>query len=153
MSNDGRAYNWDDEIQNDGEAYVLLEPGEYPFTVKMFERARHEGSDKLPPCNKAVVHIEIDGGALGTATVKHNLFLHSSCEWRLCAFFLAIGMRKHGEPLRMNWNQVAGRRGRCKVKHRQYDGKTFNEIDRFLEPSEPSNGTQAPPAEAWADQF
>ena len=31
--NTGRAFGWDDEIQNDGPDYVLLPDGDYPFTV------------------------------------------------------------------------------------------------------------------------
>jgi hypothetical protein len=140
-----RELGWNDQIQNDGEAFTLLPEGTYPFTVKGFERARHTGSDKLPPCNKAVVKCEIDGGDLGKTTINNNLFLHSKCEGLLCAFFLALGMRKHGEPLQMDWNAIAGKRGRCKVGIRRYlkkdgvasnpdDWREANEIKSFLEP-------------------
>jgi hypothetical protein len=59
----------------------------------------------------------------------------------LCEFFLAIGQRKHGEPLKMNWPAVVGSRGRCKVGIRTWTGndgsdKQNNEIKKFLEPSD-----------------
>ena len=57
----------------------------------------------------------------------------------------------HGERLRMNWNQVLGARGRCKVTVRPYTGndgkeRQANDIDRFLEPE----NNQAPKWKAGA---
>ena len=37
---------WEDEIENEGSPRRVLEPGEYPFTVLGFERARYAGSEK-----------------------------------------------------------------------------------------------------------
>ncbi|HIV19446.1 MAG TPA: DUF669 domain-containing protein [Candidatus Merdivicinus intestinigallinarum] len=138
---DEREFGWDDVIENDGGDWVLLPEGEYPFTVKSFERKRFNGSAKLPPCNQAELTIEIDGGSLGKTTVQHSLFLHSKTEGLLCAFFTAIGHRKHGEPLRMNWQAVPGATGRCKVyvdKWEGRDGKEHesNRIQKFIEPIE-----------------
>lgn len=75
------------------------------------------------------------------AVIKHNLFLHSKCEGLLCAFFTAIGQRKHGEKISMNWNAVPGSRGRCKIKIRNWKSTNGNEIQsneivRFYEPEE-----------------
>ena len=36
---------WEDEIENEGSPRRVLEPGEYPFTVLGFERARYAGSE------------------------------------------------------------------------------------------------------------
>lgn len=142
--NDGTALDWDSEISNDS-SFVLLPPGEYDFTVLRFERARHNGSDKLPPCNKAVLTLEVSDGNGNVAELKHNLFLHSKCEGMLCSFFTAIGQRKRGEPLRMNWQAVIGTRGRCKVEVHEWKHRTTgevmqsNEIKSFLEPKEPTS--------------
>ena len=54
--------------------------------------------------------------------MKHNLFLHSSTEGMLSAFFGAIGQKKHGEPLRMNWN-ILGAKGVARIGKRQGTGK------------------------------
>ena len=43
-----RELDWDDEIERESD-FVLLPEGDYDFTVTGFERARHEGSEKLPP--------------------------------------------------------------------------------------------------------
>lgn len=142
--------NWEDIIENDGPEFVTLPEGDYDFEVIDLERGRHNGSDKLPPCNKATVHIKVTGRE-GTVTIKHQLFLHTITEGMLCAFFTAIGQRKHGEKLQMNWNRIIGSRGRAKVYIDKWekDGKEFtaNKIKKFYDPApphqQPSGGFQA----------
>jgi hypothetical protein len=142
MNNQGRELGWDDQIEHDNPEFVTLPEGDYNFEVIDFERARHAGSEKLPPCNKAIVHIKIQGPE-GIAVIKHNLFLHSSTEGMLCAFFTGIGQRKKGEKVSMNWNAIIGSGGRAKVGVRTYDGKQYNEIKKFYEPEEgPQNSNK-----------
>lgn len=141
MENMEREFDWNDSIENDGQEFILLPEGDYNFEVTEFERARHGGSEKLPPCNKAVLTIKLIAGDGQSASVKHNLFLHSKTEGMLCAFFTSIGQRKKGEKISMNWNAVVGSCGRCKVKIRNWTGKDgeqkqSNEISRFYEPLE-----------------
>lgn len=131
-----RAYDWNDEISNDGPEFTTLPRGRYPFTVVDLERERHGGSEKLPPCNKAVVHLRFDGGAAGTTTIKENLFLHSKTEGILCAFFTSIGQRQHGEKLKMDWSKVIGQTGEADLKIREYTTKegeqrTVNQVQRY----------------------
>ena len=76
----GREFGWDDEIQNDSPDLVLLPEGEYPFEVTKFERQRHPGSAKLPPCAMALLTIQIDGGEKGPSVVTHRLNLHTPTE-------------------------------------------------------------------------
>lgn len=143
MSNvEGRELGWEDQIENDGPEFTVLPDGDYDFEVVNFERARHAGSDKLPPCNKAIIHIKIEAKE-GSTTIKHNLFLHTITEGMLCAFFSGIGQRKKGEKLQMNWNKVVGSKGRAKVSIREWisdEGKKIqsNEIKKFYEPAESS---------------
>lgn len=140
MSNEGREFSWDDSIENDSPNFVILPEGDYSFEVVEFERSRHNGSEKLSACNKAIVHIKITG-AQGSTTVKHNLFLHSITEGMLCAFFAGIGQRKKGEKVTMNWNAVVGAKGKAKVGIHKWtndkgDVLTFNEIKKFYDPEE-----------------
>lgn len=133
-----RELGWEDTIENDSPDFVILPEGDYNFEVIEFERGRHNGSEKLPPCNKAVVHIKIEGKE-GISTIRHQLFLHTKTEGMLCAFFNGIGQRQKGEKLKMNWNTVVGSKGRAKVGIRKWtndDGKemVFNEIKKFYEP-------------------
>lgn len=154
IERDLRELGWDDEIQNDGPEFVVLPEGDYNFEVVKFERGRHNGSEKLPPCNKAIVTIKIEGRE-GVALITHNLFLHSKCEGMLCSFFTGIGQRKHGEKLKMNWNNIIGSKGKCKVGIRKWTSNegneyTNNEIKKFYEPKE----NAAPQQASWkAGQF
>ena len=133
-----RELGWDDEISKESE-FTLLPEGDYNFTVVKFNRGRHNGSVKLPACNKAELELSVDDGKGNTGTVYHNLFLHTNTEGMLSAFFVSIGQKKHGEPLKMNWNAVPGAKGRCKIfidKWTNDRGEEFqsNKIKKFYEP-------------------
>lgn len=131
-----RELEWNDEISKEGGGeFVLLPEGDYSFTVDSYERARHNGSEKLPPCNKAIVKIRISAKE-GETILTHNLFLHTKTEGLLSEFFMAVGLKKAGEPLRMNWNMVPGATGRLKLgvrnyKNRDGEDRQANEIKKF----------------------
>ena len=129
---------WEDEIENEGSPRRVLEPGEYPFTVLGFERARYAGSEKVAPCNQAILHLRVDAPD-GESEMNVNLCLLKRFEWKLCQFFTSIGLRQHGEKLRMNWAAVTGKTGRCRITKRTYKDKTgadreTNDLDEFLDP-------------------
>lgn len=135
MNGNEKELQWDDVIERDASEFVLLQEGDYDFTVESFDRARHNGSEKLPPCNKAVLKLRIDSDQ-GTAYINHNLFLHTITEGILSAFFACIGQKKKGEPLRMDWGRVPGSTGRAKVgihtyKNKDGEDRRSNEIKRF----------------------
>lgn len=135
MSDFERELNWDDEIADESGSFEPLPAGDYSFTVAKIERARSSGSGKLPPCNMAKVTLNVHGAEYDKEIVE-NLVLHSSLEWKLSQFFLSIGLKKHGEPLRMNWAAATGKTGNCQVgvrtfKRRDGGEGTSNEIVRF----------------------
>lgn len=135
MSELDRELGWDDEIEKDNGDFLLLPEGDYDFVVESFERGRHNGSEKLPACNKAMLKLRIDTPD-GTALINHNLFLHTKTEGMISAFFTSIGQKKKGEKIKMNWNVVIGAKGRCKVDIREWTGtdgekRQSNEIKRF----------------------
>ena len=139
-NNQGYEIDWDGQIEHDSPEFAVLPEGDYDFEVIDFERARHGGSEKLPPCNKAVVQIKVEGKE-GISVIRHQLFLHSITEGMLTAFFTGIGQRKKGEKITMDWNKVIGSGGRAKVgirkwKNDQGEEKVFNEIKKFYEPVE-----------------
>ena len=156
MSDFERELSWDDEIAEEG-SYEPLPEGDYRFTVSKIERARSQGKGKLPPCNMAKVTVRIPTDS-GERELTENLLLHSSLEWKLSQFFLSIGLKKHGEPLRMNWTAAVGRSGKCRVVQRKYkknDGAegTTNDIAKFYAYDEVVVNLiepQAPPAaQSW----
>ena len=134
MNNIDRELDWGDTIEKESD-FVLIPEGDYDFEVVSFERGRHGGSDKLPPCNKAVLKLRIIAPDGGEATITHNLFLHTITEGMLSAFFASIGQKKKGEPLKMNWNAVPGSTGRAHITldpDKNDPEKKFNHVKRFL---------------------
>ena len=133
-----RELEWDDVIEHDGQEFVLLPEGDYGFVVVALEKTRHtpQPGGKIPPCNKAILTLRMQDDEERNVDIKYNLFLHSSQEWKLCEFFAGIGLRKKGEPLRMNWSTVVGSSGTCHVRVRKYtkrdgsDGES-NDVTRF----------------------
>lgn len=129
-----REFSWDDTIQKDSE-FVLLPEGLYWFTVKNYDRGRHtpnpQNPGKLPACPKATVYLQVVANE-GETELRHNLFLHSSTEGMLSAFFGAIGQKRKGEPLRMDWNSIVGKSGVCKVGIREYNGNKYNEVKSMI---------------------
>ena len=130
-----REFGWDDEILDEGGEYEPLPEGDYDFTVAKVERTRSSGKGKLPPCNMAKVTFDIYAPD-NKREITEKFILHSSMEWKLSQLFLSVGMKKHGEPLRMNWTALPGKTGKCRVGIRTYkksdgsDGKT-NEIKKL----------------------
>lgn len=144
MENNNNANNaqnmeigWDDVIEEDGQELVLLEEGDYNFTVTNFERGRFPGGQKIPACNKAVITIRIETEE-GLSLIRFDLLLYRSVEWRISSFFRCIGQKQHGEKVKMNWNTVIGSKGRAHVVQRKYtnnygEEKTVNDIGKFID--------------------
>lgn len=138
MANEvGRAFDWDDEIEKD-ESYVLLSAGDYYFTVLAFTRSNYGGSDKLPPCNMAELTIKVWNESGESSSWKENFILHEKFEWKISEIHRALGLKKHGERLRMKWKEMEGLSGKCKVKVRTYTKKdgstgTANQVEQFYD--------------------
>lgn len=127
---------WDDEITNDS-SYVLLDEGDYQFTVTAFERARFPGSAKIPPCSKAIFTLAVETSE-GTAFVPYEIIMWSTFDWKRAEFFRAIGQKKRGEPLRPRWNETVGSQGRGHFKTRTFTKKdgtegTVNDVEKLYD--------------------
>ncbi|MBQ1508528.1 MAG: DUF669 domain-containing protein [Erysipelotrichaceae bacterium] len=129
--------DWDSTIEEDGQGFVLLDEGDYDFTVTGFERGQHNGSAKIPPCPKALLTLSVETDA-GVAEIKENLILYKTMEWKLSSFFRCIGLKKHGERLVMDWGHVLGASGRAHIIQREYVGndgttKKTNGVAYFMD--------------------
>lgn len=141
MSEESKALGWDTEtVDNPGgdSDFRLLTPGEYQFIVTGLKRSQFNGSAKMCACPMAVVDLEMADDA-GTITLPHRLYLNTKTTGLLAQFFNAIGLHKHGEPLRLDWSKIVGRQGWCRVENRVFKGtdgtdKTTNDVKRFLDP-------------------
>ncbi|MBR1382306.1 MAG: DUF669 domain-containing protein [Ruminococcus sp.] len=160
MTNEFYELGFEDTIENEGSEFVLLSEGDYEFSVTKVDRGRHNGSDKLPPCNKAIVSITV-WGENDKAELTENLMLCNKMEWRLSQFFLSLGLKKHGEPLKMNWQAAVGKKGRCHVyidnyKNKNGEDRQSNKIKKFyaydeeVQTVKPNNGkASAPQTGGW----
>lgn len=125
-------FEWDDEIEVDSQ-FVLLEPGDYDFTVTKFERGRSKKGNK-----KAILTLLVSDGNRKT-TIRDDISMLKTAEWKISEFFRSVGLKKHGEKLKMRWNEVTGLTGRCSVSQREYENKNgnmvkTNDIERYLDP-------------------
>ena len=156
MANDtGHALDWDATIENDGEGFTLFPHGtECTFEVIELEKTRTKDGGKLPNCPMAKIKLKCTHPELGTTTVNESLVLHSSMEWKLCQFFVCIGQRKHGEPLRPKWPAGVGSKGRVKLQVDKYtttnnqgnrEERESNKVDKWLD-SAATGGNQVPAA-------
>ena len=136
-----KVFDWDDEILDDGEerSFITLEEGDYDFEVIKFEKAffTAKPESKIPDCPQANITLVIHTDD-GDAYVKDKFYLVQSTEWRISAFFRSIGLKKHGEKLRMQWGQTIGCIGRCHItkdagtKENTY----FNNVKYYIDPKE-----------------
>lgn len=135
---EGHALDFGCEITQESQ-YVDIPDGTYDFKVESIERGQHNGSDKIPPCNKMIVRLGIKMPDGSEPQIQEQFILWSTMEWKLSAFFISIGMKKKGEPMpTCNWmTEIPGRTGCCEVK-KQPDkndpSKTYTHVDKFLEP-------------------
>ena len=139
--------SWESEIEKESD-FVLLPEGDYDFIVTNLERARHEGSDKLPPCPKAIITLQIKSQDGDVTNIKHSLFLHTKTEGMLSAFFCAIGLKRHGEKFVMNWSKVVGSTGKAKIYIDRYltdkgEERQSNKVKKFYDKEDvPATATQ-----------
>ena len=133
-NNLGHELDFDGVITKDT-SFELLPEGEYDFIVTKIERGKTNGTDKMPPCNKVDITLEVDQDGR-SVPVKHSLLLHSRFEGQIAEFFVAIGLKKKNESLRMNWNAAIGARGKCKLGIRTYNGNEYNQVKKFIEPTQ-----------------
>ena len=135
MSEDyrGKEIGWDEEVEK-GSEYTLLPAGDYDFTVESFERSRYEGSDKVPPCNRALLKIRIDDRE-GTTVMNESLLLYDKMQWKLAEFFLSIGAEEKEGRVKMNWQMVPQSTGRTTIEVRpdkNDPNKKYNHVKKFL---------------------
>ena len=147
-STKGYAIGWDDEIIDPGEPeFVLLTPGIYDFTVTGFERGHFDGSEKMDACSMAKLTLRCSNGVQET-TVFTNLFLSSAVAFKLSKFAKSIGDMpagdSKGQKFHVDWNNIIGKSGKCKIKTRVYNGKDYNEVDDFIVPDPAAAPAPAP---------
>lgn len=128
-----QALGWDDEVEGGDGEFEPVPAGDYSFRVVSMERQYHNGSEKMGPCPVARIEIELTD-APRAAHVFDRLFLNKKVMWKIVGFFTAIGLHAKGDEsaFKPDWTRVVGRTGRCRIKTREYNGKTYNDVDRWI---------------------
>ena len=133
-------FDWDDEIEFDGNGadFVTLEEGDYEFEVHKFERGHFTPSSsngKTPACNQANMTLKVSTEN-GDAYIIDKFPLASTMEWKISAFFRSVGLKKHGERLKMQWQESIGLKGKAHIT--KTEGKTqgvfFNNVGYYIDP-------------------
>lgn len=138
MADEVKVYDWEDEISDDGNGnFITLEDGAYDFEVIKFERGHYtpSASSKTPACNQANITIKIST-ADGDCYIMDKFPLASTMEWKASSFFRSVGLKKHGEPLKMRWGETIGCKGRAyitKTKGEKQD-VYFNNVKNYFDP-------------------
>ena len=145
-NNQGTALGWDDEVEE--KTFTLLPEGTYPFRVDSFDREQHNGTDKMPPCNVANVHLVINHNG-EDVHIDKKLFLLST-NGQLFAFFRAIGAQTLPDGrIKMDWSKVPGATGYVVINHRKYNGNEYNNIKSFVDPSKQATAQPTQPQQGW----
>lgn len=130
---EGRELDWDENISADAGEFEPVPEGDYDFVVERYERARFQGSAKLPPCNMAVVYFRINDCGR-EVTVRENFILHSFLEWKLAQLFIGIGVKPVDGKVHPNWGMLPGATGRARVSldpDRNDPDKKYNHIKKI----------------------
>lgn len=139
MADEVMIFDWDDEIQDDGEqkVFVTLEEGDYDFEVTKFERGHYtpKANAKTPACNQANMTLKVHTDN-GDCFITENFPLASTMEWKISAFFRSIGLKKHGEKLQMKWTDAIGLKGRAHITKTagKKENTFFNNVGYFIDP-------------------
>lgn len=126
--------SWDAEITESAPEFVLLPEGDYLFAVEKYERGRFNGSDKVPACPQLTVFLQVAAPTGEIAHIRHNFFMLASKAGFIGSFLTSLGLKKDGEPVKLDLTQLPGKTGHCHVTVREYNGKKYNNIARFLKP-------------------
>jgi len=104
----------------------VLPKGRYAYMITHYKRGFHEASAKLPKCPQAIVSFRIshDGE---NVEVNKFFFVHPKMKWQIAQLWTSCGLRKKGETVKADWNQLSGSTGMCDIDIRTYKKKDGTE--------------------------
>ena len=150
MSDNDTRIGWDYVLTEDdtkGGEYesVILPDGDYDAVITRMERAQFNGSQNMAASPMAKLYMDIDGGELGVSRPIVNVILNQKLAWKIDTLAVACGFWKRGEGKgrRMPWEDLKGARLRVRVSTREYQGKKYQDVERFLAPK-PANDGESP---------
>ena len=94
-------FGWGDSVESDAREFITLAPGKYIATVTDVKKITWDKAGKMNGCKVAEVHVEVKTDDDKLATMTDNLFLARSLEWKIGQYLAAFGLKKKGEPVRV----------------------------------------------------
>lgn len=141
---------WDSPLEEEErQEFKDLPKGEYRFAVKSLTK-RVSSGNKTNGAPMASLEFFIfpkeacEGRESVIGIGFDNLIRHTSTDWKVCAFFTAIGDRKHDEVVVPNWDNVPGAEGRAIFVPETYEGKISMKVEKYLPPIEVQAGVIDP---------
>lgn len=128
-------FNWDDTVIADGSEFVTFEEGEYPFTVKKFERSMVKNG-KNAGKKQADYTLECTRGDGKRKDVHYRIILDTEYSWKITGFFRALGMftGDNGSEFMPNWDEAVNKTAMCELSVREYqvesETRTTNDVKR-----------------------
>jgi hypothetical protein len=122
-----------------------VEPGDYDVTVieAVETISKSSGADMIK------LNLEVDGHG---CRLFDYLIASESTAWKIDAFRRSIGDNVvEGEEVELSASTLIGRRGRARLKTEEFNGKTNNKVDLWLEPSTKAEPAKAAPAQPEED--
>lgn len=131
-------------------AFVLLPEGDYDFTVTKCERIEHtqSGESKIPSCPAAKMTLTVQSEQ-GETNIFKTYFLYDqelpavngrNKTWvpiaAMIEFLLAISfseqkLKNERDEFVVPWGEIEGKTGRAHIIQKNYQGKTYNEVQRL----------------------
>lgn len=148
--NEDRELDLNAELVSDEVEFLVAPEGDFPFLVKDIKHTRHNGTNrdgtpsKTPPCDMMVAELDVQIGEGKIASARHNFYLLQSRAGSIGAFFVAIGLKKKGQPYKMHWEDAIGKTGYVHMgPPREYKGSQYSNVKYFIDPEKKDTKTTA----------
>ena len=144
VSDDIPVLDWNAKIEDTGsddEAFSLfrlLPEGDYDFKVDDLEYTNSKTGKNMVVVKIIIPQPEKD------VHVNDRLVLTLNMQWKLAQFFKCLGLWAKAHTVGMPWKT-----GRLHLKHRLYNGKEYNQVDKYLLPQENAVTKPEVPKAAW----
>lgn len=141
MSNEQNmeVFDWDSVIEADGQDFSPLPAGDYIFEVTGMNKEFFKGSAKVPACPRAALTLKVYSEDMSrSVTVYESILLCKKMEWRISSFLRSVGLKKHGQKVQPNWDNMIGLSGGAHFTVEDYtgsDGKVHqrNHLDSYID--------------------
>jgi len=126
-----------DETADEAPKRPMMPKGEYSYTITHYKCGWYDGSSKLPACNKATVFFRFEYNG-DNIELEKMFFITPKMKYWVAKLWTSCGLRKRGEKINTNWDDLAGCTGRCFVMVDSYkkkdgtDGQS-NKIEDFID--------------------